>query len=762
MTDLRNPETTSELPILSEAEDILASVIHAIEQEEKTAVTIEEGMHHRYQQLREDAYGAIKSDVPALLDQMHNQISLAQRTRPISLPSAEAPYFAALATEENGKKRWILIGHTPLLSKHCPHPIIDWRTAPLAKLFFQYREGDSFEIKLPGRIAKGIILHRQIVTIQRGKLVQLISPQGHFRRSPDKSWNRQQHEIDRLHGGQAQAVQGAFFGSGETGLPTPAIAALLDQTQYRILNESGDQPLLVIGQAGSGKTTVALHRLAVLHQRKPRQFDPEAMAVIVPEKGLANLTRRLLRTLSMSRVQTKTFDQWAEAQARQLITKLPIKICEETPFVVTKMKRHRAMFRAIRSYLDTLREDITKRLALRFPNLAHEVSAFSYDPNAPLADFISALYKMVSTSSTRPLPGQPARMAAFFGTELKRLENLANDRRTLLTSEKWLMPALSPVFGEKAVRELITHSQLQNGATADQKFRDVDEDRRTALDGQDLDWGTPDEISATLDVEDFPLLMELAFQKFGAVKTQRGNLPIFAHAIVDEAQEFSPTELRLLGHALSDPASVTIAGDAFQNTDTSSHFESWDRTIEDLGLGQISSHQLTTSYRCPAPIAKIAQEILGHLNTHALPTARAGLPVLCSRVDGIGQGILMIADELADLQNREPNCTIAVIAREEDTAHRLYQALSNLTDCRLVLDGEFPFRPGIDVTVTSQVKGLEFDYVIVPDADSKYYGADDNARRTLHLACTRACHQLWLVASGTPTPTIPAGYFQQS
>ena len=93
---------------------------------------------------------------------MHNQQSLAQRTKPAPLPNDKAPYFGSMTLNEGGKLRTILVGHTPLLSSFCDYPIIDWRSAPLAKIFFQYREGEEFEVELPGRMAHGTLEQRNI------------------------------------------------------------------------------------------------------------------------------------------------------------------------------------------------------------------------------------------------------------------------------------------------------------------------------------------------------------------------------------------------------------------------------------------------------------------------------------------------------------------------------------------------------------------------------------------------------------------------
>ncbi len=80
--------------------------------------------------------------------------------------------------------------------------------------------------------------------------------------------------------------------------------------------------------------------------------------------------------------------------------------------------------------------------------------------------------------------------------------------------------------------------------------------------------------------------------------------------------------------------------------------------------------------------------------------------------------------------------------------------LDDLPEARLVLDGEFSFRPGVDLTDVESVKGLEFDYVIVPDAGATAYPDDPESRRRLHVAVTRASHQLWITCVGNPSPLV--------
>ncbi len=67
---------------------------------------------------------------------------------------------------------------------------------------------------------------------------------------------------------------------------------------------------------------------------------------------------------------------------------------------------------------------------------------------------------------------------------------------------------------------------------------------------------------------------------------------------------------------------------------------------------------------------------------------------------------------------------------------------------------DFPFKAGVDVTDVRQVKGLEWDYVVLLDVNTNTYPAEDEARHLLHIAATRAAHQLWLITTGTPSPLV--------
>ena len=74
---------------------------------------------------------------------------------------------------------------------------------------------------------------------------------------------------------------------------------------------------------------------------------------------------------------------------------------------------------------------------------------------------------------------------------------------------------------------------------------------------------------------------------------------------------------------------------------------------------------------------------------------------------------------------------------------------------RRIAEQDFPFRPGIDVTDVRQVKGLEFDYVVLAEVNESSYPEDDEARHLLHIAATRAAHQVWILSSDKPSRLVP-------
>jgi DNA helicase-2/ATP-dependent DNA helicase PcrA len=105
----------------------------------------------------------------------------------------------------------------------------------------------------------------------------------------------------------------------------------------------------------------------------------------------------------------------------------------------------------------------------------------------------------------------------------------------------------------------------------------------------------------------------------------------------------------------------------------------------------------------------------------------------------------------------EPLASVAVLTRTPEQAIEYARGLQNaeVPNTRLIADQDFPFKPGVDVTDVKQVKGLEFDYVVLVEVTASSYPDNPESRHLLHIAATRAAHQLWIMTSDRPSPLLP-------
>ena len=137
---------------------------------------------------------------------------------------------------------------------------------------------------------------------------------------------------------------------------------------------------------------------------------------------------------------------------------------------------------------------------------------------------------------------------------------------------------------------------------------------------------------------------------------------------------------------------------------------------------------------------------------------RRGAPVETFQFPGVGAAVAFLAEALRELAAREPRATVALLARHPEQADRYYDGLrrAEVPSLRRVRAQDFAFRPGVEVTDVRQVKGLEFDYVVMLDANDSSYGRDDESRHLFHIGVTRATWQLWIVVTGGASPLVPA------
>ncbi len=686
-------------PIVSEELALLNRVSQLLERLTGPPTPSEAPIVEELERIRDQLVsGSDRKDVGALTQQWHRQSALLRQLRTSrEAPTVDplTPYFAHLRLLEDGQERDLCLGRATCIEGGVR--IVDWRNAPISRIFYRYRQGEEYEEDLAGRLRSGEVIARRTVQIHDGLLERIEAPEGFFTPDPDATggWRHVQRERPKLSGGQATALR-AYAGDDGAArrLGTdlagarrridkhlPEITSLIDPDQFELITRPSTGFLAIRGTAGSGKTTVALHRIAYLAFHDPG-FDSAQTVFIVFSPALRNYVSHVLPALGVEHVRTLTYGEWAAEQRRRHFPQLPVAVREDTPELTQRLKLHPALGRA----------------------LQHQVARVSGPASGPQA---------------------------------------VDDWVSVLTHSEILEEA----FAEEAPGEV----------TSDEIRRFV-ESNRHAAEALDAHLAREPEAHAELDPEDDALLLRAWQLRVGALRSQAKRPLRFRHVAIDEVQDFSPIEIQVLIDCLDRNRSITLAGDTQQHVVTKSGFTSWSAFLGRLGVPGAEIETLRIAYRSSREIVDFSLSLLGDLreDDEAPITTRSGPPVELFRFSDRGACIAFLSDTLADLVREEPMASVALLTPSPAISERFHSGLraTDLANVRRVVNQEFTFAPGIEVTEIEQVKGLEFDYVILVDVTYENFLDTAAARRLLHVGATRAVHQLWLTCVGTPSPLL--------
>ena len=127
------------------------------------------------------------------------------------------------------------------------------------------------------------------------------------------------------------------------------------------------------------------------------------------------------------------------------------------------------------------------------------------------------------------------------------------------------------------------------------------------------------------------------------------------------------------------------------------------------------------------------------------------------RFQNHGHLVTFLGSALIETVLREPTANVAILTRYGAQADLIYNGLqkADVPQLRRVRDQDFSFAPGIEISDIFQVKGLEFDYVVLIDVDEQTFPDDVKARHLLYVGVTRAAHQLWIMTCRDPSPLLP-------
>ncbi len=731
--------------------------------------------------LRDQISSARTEDVPPLLEQMERLQALAARQAEQSEQYVDprSPYFGRLVLEEDGKRREVLIGRSTYLDTKSGIRIVDWRDAPVSRLYYRYSEGDDYDEVFGDREVYGEVAVRRSVTIVDHTLRRISAPQGNFAHSKKHGWIQLDDTSLKLTGGQGTATR-AEKPRGKLGVGDAItenedkhlkeITPLIDQRQFELITRPDSGLVVIQGGAGSGKTTIGLHRLAYLAYHDPRRFRPDRMLVVVFNEALVRYISQVLPALGLRGVSIRTYQEWAARLRATALPDLPRIYSDDTPGIVTRMKKHPAMLRLLERRVQQFAEEIAadvRRFAEQDPNLEPGLKTFETATMRPLLHRVHALLKYIEDHDEALFPDARNGATRVLNRALEKYNDVTHVWAEVLTDYSLLKSAFDKyapdqfsagdlerahAWCSKSCSDAL--SEAEDKADGLESHTSGEDHEARAVDGLDL------EERASLDREDDTLLLRLLQLIRGPLrKGQSGKETLsYEHVLVDEAQDLSPVEMSVIFGTVSKGQSVTLAGDTAQRLHMDNGFTDWKTVIADLGLSLVEVEPLKLSYRSTAEILDLASHVLGPLAPEDPPQAtRHGAPVELFVRGETGDSVAFLAEALRDLAVAEPRASVAVVARYPEQADLYYDGLkrSDVPYLRRITDQDFPFKPGVDVTDIRQVKGLEFDYVILVEVTESAYPEEIDARHLLHIGATRAAHQLWLLASGRPSKLLP-------
>ncbi|MGW9527505.1 HelD family protein [Paenibacillus terrae] len=643
--------------------------------------------------------------------------------------SAQEPYFGRMDFDERGRgqRKPLYIGKIGVEREEASaYPlVIDWR-APIASLFYSFTGGEEIaSYEAPEGTIEGLVYLKRNVVIRKRILERVADT---YNRESDEPAVSDEFLVYRLGENKDNRLRD--------------IVSTIQAEQDQIIRAAKNTALVIQGVAGSGKTTVALHRLAFLLYQYKEQVSADKMVIFAPNHMFLDYISDVLPELGVGNIQQSTFTDWA---LHLLGLDLPLADPAETL--------------AYWFESGSLRTESMDEAPGRFKGSIHFMKL--------LQAFVERLEPVsVPEGDFSPWDGAVlprAEILNWFNEEYKPYPLAKRKERVLARVHRWIEMELKKSPSAAALKERKKKSGPREKAYA-KKWPQYDAltlYKQLFQAAKGLPADTAAELKASLPAaifkatqsdlrkqiireEDLTALVYLHVLIHEVESSQR-----FDHVVIDEAQDFSPFHITLLdlfvkGH------SFTILGDLSQGIHEYRGVHAWEEMSSLFAPEHTGYFALTRSYRSTLEIIEFANTILeqgvrGGIT--AVPVFRSGDPVrtLPYGTSGREQSLLTALQELSSKEYR----TVSVLTRTLKEAVELHEAFTNAgLDVNLIDGGKKQYEGGLSVLPVYLSKGLEFDAVIVADADREHYGELAWDAKLLYVGCTRALHELWLLHDG--------------
>ncbi len=638
-------------------------------------------------------YEQYRDNDPEIFVELSNTITMNENMKTALQKNQRAlqkPYFGRIDIQEGeGKLETFYLGKGGVMRGTTDILVVDWR-APLATIYYENGLGEcSYQAPENRKIIVNL-KKKRTYEVEEDKLLDFY----------DSEVVANDELLTKYLAKNKEAVLGE-------------IIATIQKEQNEIIRTSPYRNMIVQGVAGSGKTTVAMHRISFILYNYEQKFRPEDFYIIGSNRILLKYITGVLPELDVHGVKQMMmeelfirllYEDWKEGKYR-------VVSCQEE----SHEKGTMAWFHQLQQFCTEYEQKTIPQEGIWFDGeelFSKEQIQNYLKENAGLS--IQSKIEMLNLKV------------------MMRLENVITGRDISYAPEKrkqW-KKEYSNLFGAKrwkrSIYDIYEEFMQAQGMGCDKKRK-------------------------TVDVYDLAGLAYL-------YKRIKETDPIREahHVVVDEAQDYGMMAYAVLKYCI--PACTwTIMGDVSQNIRFGVGLNDWEELKRVILLEEADRFGiLSKSYRNTVEISEFAQKILsyGSFNSYPIePIIRHGKEVQVLACQKEEELFLMAVQQLKDWQ-QEGYDTIAIVCRNVEQARKAAEQLREQIEIAESDIEKAEFGKGILVLPVEYTKGLEFDAVLICHPTKEDYPVDDGHAKLLYVAATRALHELTVIHLGDLTELI--------
>ncbi|MDO0134818.1 HelD family protein [Clostridioides difficile] len=556
--------------------------------------------------------------------------------------------------------------------------ILDWRS-PIASMFYDYEIGKA-GYDAPIGWVDGEITRKRQFKIKNGKL---------------------EYALESSINIQDDILQKELSHTSDEKMKS--IISTIQKEQNKIIRNDKADTLIIQGVAGSGKTSIVLHRIAFLLYRFKDKISANNVIILSPNKVFGDYISNVLPELGEEPLCELSFENIAEVQLDRVINFES----EKDPLEINDAKwAERVRFKSTLDFVKLI-DDYIKQM----PNKIFIPKDYTFGSFTAKSDWIQSRFEAYNRYPVK-----------------KRLEKVAEDIHYKFESDNIMEEDLPKV--KSILKSLNVMLTIKNTLTLYKDFfKQMNISNMFVMAAKKtLEWS---------DVYPF-IYIHAAYEGIQEDK-------IIRHVVIDEMQDYTPIQYAVIN--LLFKCKKTILGD-FGQLVNPNHAHTLDDMKQLYNDGELV--MLNKSYRSTFEIINFAKKVQDISSLE--PIERHGKEPALLKCNNEQDEINKIKTEIEEFKKSD-NATLGIILKTDNDAKAVYDALREEYSVHLISSESSSFTKGVSITSIKMSKGLEFDEVIVPSVNNKTYYSDYD-RSLLYIACTRAMHKLKLAYTGELTQLI--------